>query len=191
MKYFVPLFLLIAFGLNVSEPVAKTVGQLEKLAAEETDLPYDPDAPELEKFKDLPVNDEGKVVLEADAWRDFLSEEAFHILREHGTEWKGTGKLTDHKAEGTYHCAGCGLFLYDSTHKFHSGCGWPAFDDEVPNAVIRLEDRSAGMVRTEIRCARCDGHLGHVFVGERMTKKNMRHCVNSASLVFVPAADAE
>lgn len=152
---------------------------------------HNPNAPELAHFTDLPVADDGTIRISDAQWRTFLTPETFHILRESGTEPRSSGPLTDHFADGTYHCAGCGLFLYDSTHKFHSGCGWPAFDDEVPNAVLRLKDSSAGMLRTEIRCKRCDGHLGHVFSGEKQTAKNIRHCVNSASLVFVPQRKRE
>ena len=141
----------------------------------------------LDRYRDLQPDAEGKLQLREEAWRARLSPEEFQILRRSGTEMRGTGPLTDHEAPGAYHCAGCGLHLYTSEHKFHSGCGWPAFDDEVPNAVTRLVDRAHGMVRTEIRCRRCDGHLGHVFTGEHLTAKNVRHCVNSASIVFVPA----
>lgn len=140
----------------------------------------------LARYKELPVGDDGKIKLSDAEWRAFLSPTEFHILRESGTEPAGSGPLTHHEAPGAYHCAGCGLHLYGSEHKFHSGCGWPAFDDEVPNAITRLEDRSFGRLRTEIRCRRCDGHLGHVFAGEGLTAKNVRHCVNSASIVFAP-----
>ncbi len=140
----------------------------------------------LARYEALTPDAEGKIRLSDAEWRALLSPDQFRILRQGGTEMRGTGELTDHEAAGAYHCAGCGLFLYSSEHKFHSGCGWPAFDDDVPGAVVRLEDSSMGMRRTEIRCVRCDGHLGHVFVGEQLTKKNLRHCVNSASLVFVP-----
>ncbi len=138
------------------------------------------------RYADLPRDPDGTVTLDDAAWRARLSAEEYRILRQGGTEPAGTGPLTDHEAAGDYHCAGCGLHLYSSDHKFHSGCGWPAFDDEVPNAIKRLQDRSFGMTRTEIRCRACDGHLGHVFEGERLTDKNVRHCVNSASIVFVP-----
>jgi len=142
----------------------------------------------LDRFRDLPRDAAGRVTLSAAQWQARLSPAQFHILREGGTEPAGTGALTDHDAPGEYHCAGCGLHLYSSDCKFHSACGWPSFDDEVPNAVVRLEDRSFGRVRTEIRCRACDGHLGHVFHGEGMTAKDTRHCVNSASILFVPRA---
>jgi len=140
----------------------------------------------LDRFQDLPRDADGTVTLTDAEWQARLSPEAYQILRKGGTEPRGSGALMNHEHVGDYHCAGCGLHLYTSDHKFHSGCGWPAFDDEVPNAVIRLEDRSLGMLRTEIRCRACDGHLGHVFFGEHLTAKNTRHCVNSASIVFVP-----
>lgn len=140
----------------------------------------------LARFEDLPRDADGTVTLDDAGWRAFLSDEEYRILRQGGTERAGTGALENHDAPGDYHCAGCGLHLYSSDHKFHSGCGWPAFDDEVPNAIKRLEDRSFGMRRVEIRCRACGGHLGHVFEGERLTAKNVRHCVNSASIVFVP-----
>lgn len=109
------------------------------------------------------------------------------VLLNKGTERAFTGEFTDHKDEGTYVCRQCNAALYRSQDKFHSGCGWPSFDDELAGAVERHHDTSHGMTRTEIVCANCKGHLGHVFVGEQMTDKNTRHCVNSVSMRFVPA----
>ncbi|KDQ61675.1 hypothetical protein JAAARDRAFT_31140 [Jaapia argillacea MUCL 33604] len=118
-------------------------------------------------------------------WRAILSPEQFRILRQKGTEAAHTGKYDKHKADGVYSCAGCGTPLYKSTTKFNSGCGWPAFFDAIPGAVNRHEDSTFGMVRTEITCAACGGHLGHVFKGEGFaTPTDERHCVNSVSLNF-------
>ncbi|KAJ3235219.1 Peptide methionine sulfoxide reductase B5 [Chytriomyces hyalinus] len=120
-------------------------------------------------------------------WRAILSKEQFRIIRQKGTEAAGTGEYNHHTAQGTYNCAACDAPLYKSTTKFDSGCGWPAFFDGIPGAIKRNEDRSFGMVRTEIVCANCGGHLGHVFKGEAITRQfdsNERHCVNSVSLKF-------
>ncbi|KAI0731197.1 peptide methionine sulfoxide reductase msrB [Earliella scabrosa] len=119
-------------------------------------------------------------------WRAVLSPEQFRILRQKGTEPAGSGQYDKFYEEGVYACAGCGTPLYKSATKFKSGCGWPAFFDAIPGAVNRHEDRSFGMLRTEITCAACGGHLGHVFKGEGFpTPTDERHCVNSISLNFV------
>jgi len=114
-----------------------------------------------------------------------LSKGESYVINNKGTEAPFTGKFVRNKESGTYVCRKCGAALYYSTDKFESDCGWPSFDSEIKGAVTRLPD--ADGIRTEIECTNCGAHLGHVFTGERLTAKNIRHCVNSVSLEFVPA----
>jgi peptide-methionine (R)-S-oxide reductase len=122
-----------------------------------------------------------------DEWRVRLNPEEFRVLRLAGTERAWTGEYTESKTPGVYRCRACGAQLFDSSTKFDSHCGWPSFDDAIPGAIRYLEDRAHGMVRTEVRCARCNSHLGHLFEGERMTPKNARYCINSISMTLDPA----
>ena len=119
--------------------------------------------------------------------KDYFSEltpEEKHILKDKGTETPFTGEYNEHFEAGIFMCRACDNPLYESNTKFNSGCGWPSFDDEIEGAITHYEDLSGGQVRTEICCKKCDGHLGHIFVGEQITEKDTRHCVNSLSIRF-------
>jgi peptide-methionine (R)-S-oxide reductase len=124
-------------------------------------------------------------------WKKRLSPEEFHVLREKGTERAFTGEFWDHYEPGVYSCRGCGLELFRADQKFESHCGWPSFYDSLDKTrIVEIEDRTYGMRRIEVTCARCGGHLGHVFPdGPQPT--GTRYCINSLSLAFTPNPSAK
>jgi peptide-methionine (R)-S-oxide reductase len=132
----------------------------------------------VQSSEELPASEEG--------WRHRLTPEQFEVLRRRGTEPPFTGKYASSKAIGTYRCAGCGAELFGSTTKFESGTGWPSFWEPISRGAVGLnEDRTHGMVRTEVVCSRCGGHLGHVF-DDGPEPTGDRYCMNSAALEFDP-----
>jgi peptide-methionine (R)-S-oxide reductase len=122
-----------------------------------------------------------------DEWKQKLDAESYAVLRKSATERAWTGELLDEHRAGLYTCKGCGNELFKAGTKFDSGCGWPSFYESIrPDAVELIEDKTLGMVRTEVRCARCGGHLGHVFPDGFGTPTGLRYCMNSIALKFTP-----
>jgi len=187
-KLLQPLFVVLLVAVvagcaNESTPYTEQTAQIDPAMNEPEPTPPSPSA----GLETDETND--KVQLTDAQWKEILSDKEYYVLRQSGTEYAGTGRYLDNGKEdkGAYHCVGCGNYLYDAAHKFHSGCGWPSFFQEVePGSIVEYKDTSAGMVRTEMRCARCDGHLGHIFNDGLGTPTGLRHCVNGTALIFVP-----
>lgn len=176
---------------TVADGVAASLGTgTRNTGTRDTAMPQTPLAADVAKqpvTQPVPLNQpKTPKQKQAMSYNKLTAKEAY-VIQEKGTEAPGVGEYTDNKADGLYICRQCNAELYRSTDKFQSNCGWPSFDDEIAGAVERHEDGTLGMVRVEIVCTNCKGHLGHVFAGERMTEKNTRHCVNSISMKFVPA----
>jgi peptide-methionine (R)-S-oxide reductase len=125
-----------------------------------------------------------KIIKTEEEWKKILTPKQYRILRLKGTDMPGEYGLTDHFEKGTYYCAACNAQLFKSGTKYESHCGWPSFDDAIEGAVIYKKDTSHGMIRTEILCARCGGHLGHLFDDGPADTTGKRYCVNSTSLIF-------
>ena len=126
-----------------------------------------------------------KIVKTEAEWKEILTPEQYYILRQKGTDMPGEGGYTKHFEKGTYHCAACDAQLFESGTKYESHCGWPSFDDAIEGAVEYSLDKSHGMIRTEIICTKCGGHLGHVFDDGPKDTTGKRYCVNTTSLRFV------
>ncbi len=147
----------------------------------------------METVSETPAEPTGKVEKTDAEWKKELTPEQYRILRQAGTEPANGAvyKEFKHQGKGSYHCAGCGALLFSSDQKFDSGCGWPSFYDPAKaENVVTKRDTSGGMVRIEVNCAKCGGHLGHVFEGEGFgTPTDKRYCINGVGLKFVPAKE--
>lgn len=140
---------------------------------------------ELDSTKHKGDNMNEKVIKTDEEWKKELTPEEYRILREKGTERAFTGKYWDHHELGTYICAACSTALFESNTKFDSGCGWPSYFEPIDkNNILYIEDKSHGMVRTEVICAKCGGHLGHVF-DDGPPPTGLRYCINSGSMKFI------
>ena len=137
------------------------------------------------KKKNDIIKKTNKVVKTEAEWKKQLSEQQYYVLRQKGTDRPGDGGYTKHFEKGTYHCAGCGAQLFDSNSKYESHCGWPSFDDAIPGTIEFTKDTTLGMIRTEITCTKCDGHLGHIFDDGPKETTGKRYCVNTSSITFV------
>ncbi|NNC70673.1 MAG: peptide-methionine (R)-S-oxide reductase MsrB [Flavobacteriaceae bacterium] len=134
--------------------------------------------------KDM-TNKVEKIEKSEEEWKSQLTPQEYYVLRQKGTDRPGEGGYTKHFEKGTYHCRACDLQLFESGSKYESHCGWPSFDDAIDGTIIFTPDYSHGMIRTEITCARCEGHLGHIFDDGPKETTGKRYCVNTSSIKFV------
>jgi peptide-methionine (R)-S-oxide reductase len=175
MKKLAIVVLCAAGGLLIATSIAQENAKKEVMKTQET----------------APVPPAAKVEKTDAEWKALLTPEQYRVLRQAGTEPAHSAVYKQFKEQGggTYYCAGCGAELFSSKHKFDSHCGWPSFYDASDNKnVILKDDLSYGMIRTEVLCAKCNGHLGHLFKGEGFnTPKDQRYCINGVTLLFVPA----
>lgn len=174
MKRGLTLALIALLGLLVATGIAQEQGKKEVMKTQET----------------APAQPVEKVKKTTDEWKAILTPEQYRVLRQAGTEPANGPVYKQFKEQGggTYYCAGCKAELFSSKHKFDSHCGWPSFYDASDNKnVVLRADLAHGMIRTEVLCAKCDGHLGHLFKGEGFdTPKDQRYCINGVTLIFVP-----
>ena len=126
-----------------------------------------------------------KIVKTEAEWQQQLTEQQYYVLRQKGTDRPGDGGYTKHFEKGTYLCAACNAKLFESNSKYESHCGWPSFDDAIPGTIDLTKDTTLGMIRTEITCTKCDGHLGHIFDDGPKETTGKRYCVNTSSIKFV------
>lgn len=131
----------------------------------------------------------GKIVKTDAEWQQQLTEQEYYVIRQKGTDRPGDGGYTKHFEKGTYHCAACDAQLFESNSKYESHCGWPSFDDAIPGTIDLTKDTTLGMIRTEITCTKCDGHLGHIFDDGPKETTGKRYCVNTSSIKFVKAVN--
>lgn len=133
------------------------------------------------------AEDKNKIVKTEAEWKAELTEQEYYVLRQKGTDRPGNYGYTKHFEKGTYVCRACNAQLFESGSKYESNCGWPSFDDAIPGTIDFKKDTSHGMIRTEITCTRCDGHLGHIFDDGPKETTGKRYCVNTSSIKFIPA----
>jgi peptide-methionine (R)-S-oxide reductase len=131
------------------------------------------------------TNKTDKIIKTEAEWKESLTPQQYYVLRQKGTDRPGDYGYTNHFEKGTYVCAACGAQLFESNSKYQSDCGWPSFDDAIPGTIDLKRDLSLGMIRTEITCTKCDGHLGHIFDDGPKETTGKRYCVNTSSITFV------